>query len=140
MASEHTHPADEIRRTASLMRERAEAATQGPWQHTCLGSEGCLVLRKSGTIRDRGRGRVARFGQKEWKADHADAEYVAGMHPLVALAVADWLGERARDAGSAVLSGDRWSFGGSDDPPGIEAALKVARAYLGETEAEVPGD
>ena len=83
--------ADEIRRAASLMRERAEKATPGPWQHMCLGSEGCLVLRESGAVRERGRGRVARFGQKEWKADHADAEFVAAMSPPVALLVADWL-------------------------------------------------
>lgn len=111
------NPAEELRLAAKLMRERAGTATLGPWQHMCLGSEGCLVLRTSGTLRERGHGRVARFGHKEWKADHADAEYVASMHPSVALAVADWL-----DAEEAVIGGFR-----EPDP----LALAVARACLG---------
>lgn len=119
-------PADEIRRAAALMRERAENATSGPWQHMCLGSEGCLVLRKSGTVRDRGRGRVARFGQKEWKADHADAGFVAGMSPLVALAVAEWLDMEAHMCEVRGNSLEGHTF----------HALKVARAYLAETGAE----
>ena len=61
-------------------------AADGP-----LGSEGYLVLADWGTVRDRGRHRVGRFGLKDWDSDRADAEYVASMHPLVALAVADWL-------------------------------------------------
>lgn len=123
------HPAALLRRAASLMRERAGAATAGSWQHMCLGSEGCLVLRQTGTIRERGRGRVARFGQKEWPADHADAEYVASMHPLVGVAVAKWLDEVAADSHASL---DAW----------VEnAALAVARAYLGETEpTEGPDD
>lgn len=109
--------AQELREAAKLIREQAEAATKGPWQHMCLGSEGCLVLRASGTVRDRGRGRVARFGQKEWKADHADADFVAGMHPGVALALADWLDNMA---GRSEATPDDWYF-----------AIMTARAYLG---------
>lgn len=88
---EHETVPEMLRRTARLLRERAGAATSGPWAHMCLGSEGCLVHRAHGTIRERGRGRVARFGQKEWMADHADAEYVKGMHPGVGLALAELL-------------------------------------------------
>lgn len=112
-------PAATLRRAAALMRERAAAATPGPWQHMCLGSEACMVLRTNGTPRDRGRGRVARFGQKEWKADHADADHVMGMHPGVALAVADWLDETAGHADSGCQC------------PRVQHALSVARAYLG---------
>lgn len=126
MTNEHIHPADEIRRAADLMRERAEAATPGAWQHMCLGSEGCLVLRKHGTVRERGRGRVARFGQKEWKADHADAEFVAGMSPLFALAVAEWLDMEAH----------MWEVRGNSLEGHTFHALKVARAYLAEADAE----
>ena len=61
-------PAEALRLAAALMRESAGKATPGPWDHMCLGSEGCLVLRKHGTIRERGQGRVARFGQKDWQA------------------------------------------------------------------------
>jgi hypothetical protein len=77
-------PAAELRQAANLMRERAEKATPGPWKHMCLGSEGCITIRDSGTIRERGHGRVAMHGWKEWKADHADAEFVASMGPDVA--------------------------------------------------------
>lgn len=102
--------AGELRHAAKLLRERAEGATPGPWKHMCLGSEGCLVLRDHGTIRERGKGRIARFGQKEWKADHADAQYVAAMGPGVAKTVALLLDELAEHAdhgsqGALVLDG-----------------------------------
>jgi hypothetical protein len=124
-------PADELRHVAKLLREVAEGATPGPWKHMCLGSEGCLVLRDSGTIRERGRGRVARFGQKDWKADHADAQYVAIMHPGVAESLALLLDERAHEydemasgpygaAGAAFVAG----AGGGD----LDPALAIARA------------
>lgn len=90
------NPAAYLRTAAATFRERAGAATPGLWDHMCLGSEGCLVLRKSGTLRERGRGRVARFGQKDWQADHADAAYVAMMAPPVAEALADWLDAAAQ--------------------------------------------
>ena len=118
------NPAETMRQAATLLREQANAATPGPWQHMCIGSEGCLVLRKTGTIRERGRGRVARFGQKDWQADHADAEFVAGMSPAVALALADWLDNEAVNApgpGEVYLRGGRDAY-----------ALAVACAYLGE--------
>ncbi len=137
-----TVPAEELRTAAKLMRERAQASTPGPWKEMCLGSEGCQVLRANGTVRERGRGRVARFGQKEWKADHADAEYVAGMHPGVALAVADWLEQTAESVSRAIPrpSGLCHACGGmlaEDCCCGWDEALRVARAYLG-TEGETP--
>lgn len=88
-----------FRAAAESLREHAGAATPGLWQHMCLGSEGCLVLRRYGTIRERGHGRVARFGQKDWQADHADAEYVAMMAPPVAEALAEWLEVKAANPG-----------------------------------------
>jgi hypothetical protein len=88
--------ADYLRQAAASLREHASAATPGLWQHMCLGSEGCLVLRRHVTIRERGKGRVARFGSKDWKADHADAAYVAMMAPPVAAALADWLDAAAQ--------------------------------------------
>jgi hypothetical protein len=108
-------PAETLRLAAGLMRERAEAASPGPWHQMCMGSEGCSVI-NDGRLRERKH--VSFSGRKEWKADHADAEHIAGMHPFVALAVADWLeAEAGRE------------FADEPDP-----ALKVARAYLGETE------
>lgn len=111
------HPAEIIRLAAERLRNAAAKATPGPWDHMCLGSEGCLVLRAHGTIRERGKGRVARFGQKDWQADHADAEFVTSMSPLVASALADWLDAAAQ----AWDEGMEW-----------DEALIVARAYLGE--------
>lgn len=110
-------PAEVIRLAAAQLRDFAGKATPGPWSHMCLGSEGCLVLREHGTIRERGRGRVARFGQKDWQADHADAAFVAAMNPAVALPLADWLDAAAQ----AWDEGMEW-----------DEALSVARAYLGE--------
>ena len=107
-------PAAQLRTAAKLMRERAEKATPGPWKHMCLGSEGCTTIRDSGTIRERGRGRVAMHGWKDWKADHADADFVAMMSPPVALLLADLLEDEAR-----------LEFGTVPDTP-----LLLARAIL----------
>jgi hypothetical protein len=138
-----TIPAEELREAARLMRERAEAATQGPWQHMCLGSEGCQVVRKNGTVRERGRCRVARFGMKDWMADHADAEFVTSMNPLAAKALARWLDITAKRAESELVVGSgklpiacRLCSGllYEDCYCGWTEALDTARAYLGTRE------
>jgi predicted NAD/FAD-dependent oxidoreductase len=93
----------------------------------CLGSEGCLSLRAHGTIRERGHGRVARFGQKEWQADHADAEYVTAMHPVFAKAVAKLLDQTA------------WMLETEPDlifRTCVDETIGIARAYLGEPNRE----
>jgi hypothetical protein len=114
-------PAEELREAAKLMRETAEAATGGRWQHMCMGSEGCQVI-NNGHLRERKR--VAFFGRKEWKADHADAGYVASMDPPVAMAFATLLDELAEHAaGSGSLSAL------------VMDGLDVARAYLGTGES-----
>jgi hypothetical protein len=73
-----TDPVADLREAAALMRERAQAATPGRWHHLCMGSDGCSVI-NDGHCRDRRA--VAWFGRKEWKADHADALYVASGRP-----------------------------------------------------------
>jgi hypothetical protein len=135
------NPAEMLRRAAAQMREGAGKATPGPWTHMCLGSEGCLVLRAEGTIRERGHGRVARFGQKDWQGDHADATFVAAMNPVVALAVADLLERAAGDAELALMPSLHCRRCGGrleDDDPEQRCCcwiepLAVARAYLGES-------
>lgn len=124
--------AEELRQAAALIRERAEAATPGPWKHMCLGSDGCIVVRTTGTKQEKMRGRIAKFGWKDWHADHADAVHVAGWSAPVALAVADWLEEIARqydappcDDPSGVCTPCEWR-------PDFNDALRVARAYLDE--------
>jgi len=87
-ATESAEVMASLREAARMMRGLAEGATSGNWDHLCMGFEGCQVL-NDGHLRDRKR--VAMFGRKEWKADHADARYVAAMQPAVALAVAAWL-------------------------------------------------
>jgi hypothetical protein len=113
-------PAETLRSAAKLMRERAEAASPGPWRHMCLGSEGCQVI-NDGRLRERKH--VSFSGRKEWKADHADAEYIAAMDPLVALAVAGLLDRTAwmveLDSGLA-------------SRVGVDETLAIARAYLRE--------
>jgi hypothetical protein len=129
-------PAAQLRAAANGMRQDAAAATPGPWRHMCLGSEGCVVTRTSGPLRERHtRGTVARFGWKEWKADHADAVFVASMHPGVALAVADWLEAEAGRA--ADLDGYEDSAAYPLMLAGFRHPLAVARAYLGEAERAV---
>ena len=117
------NPADTLRRAAKLMRERAEAASPGPWHQLCMGSEGCSVI-NDGHLRERKH--VSFSGRKEWKSDHADATYIASWHPLVALAVADLL--------------DKLAWMGELDPDllgrvGCDEAIAIARAYLGEPDA-----
>ena len=116
-------PAETLYAAARLMREKAEAASPGPWHQMCMGSEGCSVI-NDGRLRERRH--VSFSGRKEWKADHADAEHVAGMHPLVALAVADWLESEARHADGGE--------GGIDCTP--KHPLAVALAYLGDAGTE----
>lgn len=69
--------ADVLRKAAALMRERAEAATGGPWLaygHTVEGA-GTVYFDKHSL--------------------HGDADHIASWHPAVALAVADWLDDIA---------------------------------------------
>ena len=105
-------PVEELREAARLMRERAGEATPGPWRSEFSGPTGCVVLDAgSSNALDH----VARTGHYR---DHADAAHIASWHPVVALAVADWLDHEATTAFELIPS---------------EEALVVARAYLGRT-------
>ena len=106
--------ADILRRAAALMRERAEAATLGPWAEVADGELiGCLA--------------VVAGGADEFNVAPAvipaNADHIASWHPAVALAVADWLTEHAADH-EGTFAACPWSDC---------AALAVARAFLGET-------
>lgn len=106
---------DTLRRAAALMRERAEAATPGPWEAQQDGSGGWWIEAPyTATIAEL---------DIDYSVPQADAEHIAGMHPAVALAVADWLDTVARlmehgDPGGPLLQ---------------KRALAVAHAYLGES-------
>jgi len=117
--------ADLLRRAAAALRERAEKATPGPWEESVLGSEGYAVMaaNPNGGLR---RVRVSRHGYEDWDTDKANAEYVASMHPAVALAVATWLDSHA----------DIHVLRTCDERLVVPCpALAVARAYLGEDES-----
>jgi hypothetical protein len=96
---------DLLRRAAAKMRERAEAAIED--------SEGARVWAydpkayEVHTVEDR---HIA-----SGFAAHPDGEHIASWHPVVALAIADWLDAE-----------DAHQFGPT------EQAINVARAYLGE--------
>lgn len=122
--------ADLLREAAAKMRERAEAATPGPW-HVCEGDEhegDWADERVSGP----GHEPIAALDSADYESDpdepsaENDAVHIASWHPAVALAVADWL-DRAADLYAANPYDDRF--------PGSETAraLAIARAYLGRT-------
>jgi hypothetical protein len=103
-------PAAELRAAASLMRERAGLVPPSPWfihGRQVTTHDGCNVISDSG--------RPER------------TQYIASMHPAVALAVADWL-ENEADAADLVqrTAIDPHEMLGLPD----RHALAVARAYL----------
>lgn len=110
--------ADLLREAARLMRERAEVATPGPW--TCYGDHLVWPSEKGPAANDP---ILAMVGP-----DHDDcAEHIASWHPAVALAIADWLDVAAETPN---YSRERHA------KRNIDAALAVARAYLGGEAAD----
>lgn len=123
-------PAETMRRAAKLMRERAGAATPGPWtireQHgRDIADEGWSDVRVVSPVGDVAVTYLSNVSESN--AANENTEHLAAMHPLVALAVADWL---ERDA--ALI--DVLAFPESD-PAAVRYPLTVARAYLGEVSA-----
>jgi hypothetical protein len=114
-------PAEVLARAARLMRERAGGATPGPWEHE--------------TDLDVTRGYHMEGGRHvaTWIANcdmEANAGHIAGMHPLVALAVATWLEDEAGRAKHLDAYADSSAY-----PlmvAGFRFSLAVARAYLNE--------
>ena len=75
--------AEMLRRAASLMRERAEAATEAPWDAVQGASGGWWIEAPyTATIADL---------DIDHSIPEADATHIASWHPAVALAVADLL-------------------------------------------------
>lgn len=103
-------PAEELRRAARLMRERAEGADSGPWRWAEEGTPAVpWVLSPRGAV-------TAGY--------RFNVEHIASWHPGVALAVAALL-ETAASC----------SCGPEDDHGDLAAAaLAVACAFLGEGE------
>jgi hypothetical protein len=116
-----TPAADVLAMVSAAMLALADAATPDRWVEMCLGSEGCQVIRDCGP-RERDRRVVARLtGKREWKHDHADAAYLAGMQPAVARATARLLaelGEHAAHGSQGALVAD---------------GMDIARAFMDAT-------
>jgi hypothetical protein len=137
--------ADTLRRAAEVLRERAEAATPGPWEPYVLGSEGYDVRGPQTSIPGRRIARstrVARCGYEEWEVDKANAAYIATVDPTVGLALADWLDSEAINYAankkiwgrSSLEPENRWAERGLTVEANLEHhhahALAVARAIL----------
>lgn len=111
-----------LRRAAVKLREYAERAARGPWD-----------------VSDDGLVWPGRLGDPvSGSSDITDAEYIALMHPPVALALAELLDHVADDVSDA---GDRIEPGGlvRNEYGSIRfdwtAAVKLARAILREEES-----
>lgn len=95
--------ADLLRRAATLARETANAATEGPWKthDTHLGSGGhsATVLTDRDKLTDTGLvAWLPTFSHEPWNDNTnawANATHAALWHPGVALAIADWLDQHA---------------------------------------------
>lgn len=76
----------DLRRAAYLMRERANAVGEGPWESYPLPDAGPnrWTMTGVGVAGDD-------MGHRTETMFRPDAEHIASWHPAVALAVADWL-------------------------------------------------
>lgn len=129
---------DEIREAAVLMRCRALDATPGPWSTSPKAAYGSVVSQHADGLLDNGALDFEVYGGYliGESITTANREHIAGMHPAVALAVADWLNTAAADLwahgplhcadGCIECDDDLWA-------PHVRAALNLARTYLGRT-------
>lgn len=148
--------AETLRKAAHLMRERAEAAGCAIGENWRMGDRSTLY-----TVEFQGNDDVWRNAFdcgpcNEWNLSidvkheyvgtgEEPAEHMASWHPAVALAVADWLDNEATQYAankrlwdvSSLDPSNRWAERGLTVTANLEhhhgAALKVARAYLGES-------
>lgn len=130
-------PAETIRRAAALMRQRAEAATPGPWSaHRYWVFDQEIWRINTPPVGGECIEVVGGFAEKGGVHAQSDAEHIASWHPIVVLAVADLFN---------ALAHDMEFFGAASSPKGLlvldgeggfrndwTLALAAARAYLGE--------
>jgi hypothetical protein len=122
--------AETLRSAATLMRERAQAAPQAPW------STRTFPASRSGVHLKSEMHMIVADGVNIAAADKSAIAHIAGMHPNVALAVADWLDAEAEKA--AQMDGYEDSAVYPLMLSGYRLPLAVARAFLGEQEGEAP--
>ena len=111
--------ADRLREAARVLRERAEAATPGPWLHIPASVCG------PGTL---GGGMTGDPEEHVYMGNQhppEDAAYIATMHPGVGLALADWLDTAANNA-----ERNGWMAGYTEAMRGT-SAVRIADLILG---------
>jgi hypothetical protein len=118
--------AEVLREAAALMRERAEAATEGPWSTYVDPHDDPIVVDQYGLgVQSAVTYDVVCYSGQVYSRD---AEHIASWHPAAALAVADWLEATAAENNSPEDSALGFlNFITADS----HAALAVARTYLG---------
>lgn len=129
-----TADADLLRRAATLMRERAQAATPGPWWskgvwfHRVSGPDGTTLHIPHPTVGHGSTG--ADLVAYTIRKDGNDAEHIAAADPPFMLTVADWLDATAAEHESASGNPHVDSFFAAFDTAPDVAALATATAYL----------
>lgn len=121
--------AETLRRAATLMRERAEAAL-GPdyeWKVDVGADERSTWWAFTDEDHLCANGILTLDSLPQWTDRLNLWEHITGWSPAVALAVADWLDHAAQHAETRIADG--WAL---NDSPCDPRALNVARAYLGE--------
>lgn len=128
MSADELTPAETLRAAAKVLRERAEAATPGPWGFTDSEAAASLVnLPDDGMVVMYGGDTPVALCADEFYENEPgepapvnDAQYIATMHPGMGLALADWLDLTARRFDE-----------GLGYPGDYEKPLTVARLILG---------
>lgn len=117
-----------LREAAKVLRERAEAATPGPWVTHPVGARADVRGLPENTSHDYRGNAVATAGDSEFGACPAkDAHYIATMHPGVGLALADWLEAQGTHVGSYYCE-TQCELDGCDE---TKTALRLADLILG---------
>lgn len=118
--------ADLLRRAAIALRKHAHAATDGPWD-SLDGGDRLISVSEDGLSYE--------YVVDEPMSNEANAEYIALMHPPVALALADWLGRTAGQIECWLVASDDVESSPVTDADIEDAyapAIRVARAVLRE--------
>lgn len=114
--------ADRLREAARVLRERAQAATSGPWEAST--STNPTYVAQVGHLAERDPSYIAACGPASVGGDHA-ASYIATVHPGVGLALADWLDTAANNA-----ERNGWMAGYTEAMRGT-SAVRIADLILG---------
>lgn len=115
--------ANRLRTAARVLRHHANAATPGPWG---VGNDTTVAQNMEQVAPGRCRYTQKVAAPNPWDYEDApddehaeerarfDADYIATMHPGVALALADWLDAAARDEEAGPMRGDRYPLAVAD--------------------------